>query len=284
MARHSRAFPDVFIASVRAGELSGDLPVVLKRMARFLDWTRAIRAMTVQALVYPFLLLLAISGLIVVLLTWLLPRILGLFPGGRTDLPVQTQVVIAISDFLIANSVLLGTLVVGIGVSAVVLRKNARARVLWGRFLLAIPRLGKVARMLSTSKFAFTALTLHKAGCDVFETLRVAGRTCGNEHLGACFARAADRVRAGSTITEGLSREESMDPLLLQVTAVGEHSGKLDEALESLVEYYDQEVPRAVKWFLSLFEPALLLTAGAVVAFILMAALLPIFSLYENIA
>lgn len=99
MEAHPRRFPKIYRSSVGAGEISGALPEVLTRLATFLDWARGMRSTTIQALVYPCILIVAILGLIVTLLTFLLPRIIGLFPGGRADLPTETRIVIAISDF-----------------------------------------------------------------------------------------------------------------------------------------------------------------------------------------
>ncbi len=283
MERQPGSFPDVYRASVSAGELSGDLPSVLRRLARYLEWSRAIRATTLQAMIYPCILGLAIIGLVTVLITWVLPRITGLFPGGREQLPRETRTLLAISDFMIANWLLLLLgVVLTVGGWLVALRHH-QARLLLSRLALAIPRYGTVARMLATSKFASTAATLQLAGCEVYQVLSVAGRSCGNALMAHRLEAATDRVQRGQTITESLEREPIIDPLLVQMTSVGEQSGDLGDAFEKLSDYYDEEVPRMVKWFLSFLEPALLLIGGVIVAFVLIASLMPVFSLYENL-
>ncbi|NUP97311.1 MAG: type II secretion system F family protein, partial [Planctomycetaceae bacterium] len=142
---------------------------------------------------------------------------------------------------------------------------------------------GKVARQLATSRFSATAGLLQSAGCDVFTVLHVAGSTCGNASMGAAFERVCERVRRGQTITQALEHEPGMDPMLVQMVAVGEKSGELDHCLERLAAYYDEEVPRIVRRFLALLEPTLLVGAGVIVGFILLAALAPIFKLYETL-
>src|SRR5690606_29653935 len=112
---------------------------------------------------------------------------------------------------------------------------------------------------------------------------RVAGDTCGNQALRSSFGRTAEGVRRGLTITESLEREPLADPLLVQLVSVGEQSGDLGSSLSRLVEYYDEEVPRLVKRFLGFLEPTILIVSALVVGYILLAALLPIFHLYENL-
>lgn len=284
LAAQPRSFPYVYTQCVAAGELSGSLPKVLTRLANFLAWVRAMRTTTIQALVYPAILMCAIATLVIVLLTFVIPRITSLFPAGAGQLPAQTQTVMAISDFLVQYwPVLLGAVVVAVG-SFLFARRYKSFRIAFSRLQLGIPRYGIVARMLATSRFASTASTLQGAGCQISAVLEIAGSTCGNEYMGSRFQVVAERVRSGETITECLEDEPMMDPLLIQMTHIGETAGDLAGTLAKLSEYYDEEVPRTVKWFLALLEPAILICSGLLVAYILLAALLPVFSLYESLS
>jgi type II secretory pathway component PulF len=280
---HPRCFPVVYRASVRAGESSGALDVILRRLARHLEWARAMRATTLQALTYPALLGLAIVALLVILISYVLPRILQLYPGGLEDLPSQTRSVIALSDFVRGNGAALLVALVAVGVASSLARRTEMGRIALGRALLAVPRLGRVALQIATSRFASTASILYNAGCDVFTVLHIAGETCGNAALRAGFQRTAEGVRRGLTITESLERERLADPLLIQLVSVGEQTGDLGGSLSKLVEYYDEEIPRLVKRFLGFLEPTILIVSALVVGYILLAALLPIFTLYENL-
>lgn len=279
--RHPSAFPDLYRHTIVAGEASGALDRVLLRLARYLEWSRTMRATTTQALVYPAFLACAIGGLVVLLLVYVLPKILVLFPGGTADLPFETRVVVAASDFLRGNALVLSIALAVLVASSVACVRTPRGRELFHRALLAIPKLGPLLRQIATSRWASTAGILQSAGCDVFTVLDTANAACGNASLQAAFARSSERVRGGSTITAAFEREDVLDPLLVQMVGVGERSGELDTCLERLVAYYDDEVPRAVKRLLGVLEPLLLVGAGAVVAFILLAALLPIFDLYQ---
>ena len=283
MGAQPRNFPEVYRASIFAGEASGGLDKVLVRLARHMEWSQGVRSTTRQALIYPSILLCAVFGLVIMLLTFLIRRILTLYPGGPQDLPWQTRIVMGASDFVRGNALLLGVALVLAVAGFVTARRRPRGRRVLDGFLLRVPRLGRLLRQLATSSFASTAATLQSAGCDVFTVLRVAGSTCGNAAMVAAFERAAESVRKGLTITAALEKERECDPLLVQMVGVGEKSGDLDGCLERLVAYYDEEVPRSVKRMLALLEPALILFAGVLVGFILLAAMLPVFDLYENL-
>jgi type II secretory pathway component PulF len=283
MQAYPRTFPAIYRASVVAGESSGALDTVLVRVAAHMEWARGMRATTVQALIYPAMLAVAMLGLIAVLLFFLLPRILTMFPAGVADLPYQTRVVLGISDFLRAHVLLLGAGLAVAGASLTYSLRTERGRYLRDRFVLALPLMGRVARDIATSKFAATASILHSSGCDVFTVLGVSASACGNRAMERAFERTTARVRAGAQLSQGLELEPLVDPLLIQLVAVGEKTGSLDRSLAKVAEHYDGEVPRNVKRMLSLLEPALLVGAGVVVAFILLAALLPMFQMMENI-
>jgi len=283
MDRRPRTFPAAYRASIRAAEASGELDSVLRRLARNLTWAVALRATTTRALIYPALLVAALTGLVVVLLTFVLPRVVGLFPGGRADLPGETRAVLAVSELLTQNAVGLFGCAALVVLGAWWARRYDGWRIGSSDALLRVPRLGSLVRRLATSRFASTASLLHAAGCDVRTMLRVAGQTCGHAGLAAAFARCADAVRRGRTITGALEDERRMDPLLVQLVEVGEATGSLEHCLDRLVEHYDEEVPRAVERFLAWFEPLLLLVFGGLVLFVLLAATLPLFSLYDAV-
>jgi type II secretory pathway component PulF len=282
-ASHPAVFPDTYVAMVRSGEMSGGLPEVLRKQGKFLEWVREIKATTKQALIYPTALCVAILGLIVILVTFLIPRLVGLFPGGHDDLPSQTKFVLAISDFVIGQwpTLVLGLVAAGVGFA--VLLRTPRTRVVLSHLLLRIPRLGNLMRMLAVARFCTTASALHSSGCEIVKTLQIAGDSCGNSYMRGCFGRVIEAVRGGETISEGMRRVGDLDPYLVQLTTVGEASGRLGESLEYLADSYNTEVPRAVKWGLGLIEPVILIVGGVVVAFLLLAAILPIFKIYETL-
>jgi type II secretory pathway component PulF len=221
----------------------------------------------------------AVGALLVVLLTYVLPRIVGLYPAGH-ELPFETRAVLAVSRFATGHAAVLGAAAAALALAASCAWARPGGRRLAHAALLTVPRLGRLAREIATARFAATAGILQAAGCDALTMLDVAGRTCGNAAMAAGFARTGARVRRGATIAESLAQERFADPLLVQMVHVGESAGELEGCLARVAAYYDQEVPRTLARMTALFEPALLVGAGALVAFVLLAALLPIFELY----
>jgi type II secretory pathway component PulF len=278
-----KSFPSIFRAAIRAGEQSTQLPEVLKAQAAHLAWVREIRAMATQALVYPAILSLAIVGLVVILVTFLVPRLTKLYPGGAADLPSQTRLVMSIADAMQRNWVWLVLLGVGSSLTVVVLLRRQGPVLALARLASGLPRVGTLLRQLAMSRFAKTAALLHDAGVEMVSTLELATEACGNPFYRAAFRRATERVRRGATLAEALEQEPCMDPFLLQLVAIGETSGDLSTTLGHLVQSYEAEIPRTVKWALSLVEPAILVFGGGLVLYVLLAALLPIVTLYENL-
>lgn len=283
MASRSRSFPLIYRSSVQAGEMSGSMPEVLQRLANHMEWTRSIRQATSQALIYPAILGVAILGLVVTLVTFLVPRIVKMFPGGKDELPWQTRQVMDVSDFITGNWVLI---VGGIAASAVaffLFGRQPKGRLWLSTRLLQIPRIGEVMRMFATAKFASTAGTLQNAGCSVADVIGISGRSCGNARMAASFERANEEVQRGASISEALGSDERMDPLLLQMVAVGEKAGDLGGCFDKLSDHYDRELPRIVKWMLSLLEPGMIIVGGLIVAYTLLAAFLPLLDIYDKL-
>ncbi len=278
-----KSFPIIYRASVRAGEMSGAMPEVLQRLAGHMEWVRSIRQTTVQALVYPAILAAAITVLVITLVTFLVPRIVKMFPGGRDELPWQTRNVLWVSDALTSNWIfIVGGGAVGCALAWYFGRKPA-GRLWISARMLAVPRLGDVLRMFSTAKFTATASTLQNAGCQIADVIGISGSACGNASLAASFERANSSIQRGATISQALAEDARMDPLLLQMVAVGERAGDLGGCLDKLGEHYDRELPRIVKWMLSLMEPMLLVLGGIIVAYTLFAAFLPLLDMYDKL-
>jgi len=280
---HPRVFPSTYVAMVRSGEVSTSLPGVLRRQGEYMDWLRDIKSVTRQAMIYPSALALAVLGLVFILITFLLPRLIGLFPGGYEDLPAQTRFVIQVSDLLRSNWIAFTALaIVSLGLLSFLVTIE-RTRILLAKWVLRVPRLGRVLDMLAVARFATTASTLQHSGCEIVSTLEIASDACGNSYLRERFREVVARVRAGEPISEAMDAAGGIDPYLVQLTAVGESSGRMAECLDFVAEAYNAEVPRVVKWALSLIEPCVLIFGGAIVAYLLVAAILPIFKVYETI-
>lgn len=281
-AAQPRAFDPAFLALVRAGESSGTLGEALDGAARQIGFQCEVRGKLRQALVQPAILLCCVMGLVTLLITYLLPRITGMLADANVELPASTAALLALSDFLVSNwPVLVG----GLLASSVGLRlalRTPRGQRALDALLLALPVFGPIVRLSAEARFVSTMSTLMRSGVDAVRSLRLSADTTGSAQLGGRLHAAADRVSEGATMTEALTAECELQPLVRRMIQLGESAGGLHETLETAVAYLSVELPRRVGRAVAVIEPTIIVFSGVLVAFILLSALLPVFSLYES--
>ncbi len=281
LAEFPRVFPDLYRATVEAGEQSGHLDVVLERLADYTEVRQQQSGKVMLALIYP-LLLTAVAVLVVIgLLTYVVPEVVQVFGHLGQQLPWLTRALIALSDFLQAWGLvlLLGLLLAGVAVGYL-LRRPAIRRA-WDRRLLRLPLLGRLVRGLNAGRFARTFSILVASGVTVVEALVVAARVLSNTVMRESVLTAAQRVREGSSINAALRREALFPPMLVHLIASGEASGELETMLERAAVNQERETETVIGAFLGLLEPLLILLMGGVVLTIVVAILLPIFDLNQ---
>jgi type II secretory pathway component PulF len=282
-ARHPRAFDATFVSMVRAGESSGTLEAALHRVADQIEFQSHVRTQLKSALLPPVFLLVALGGLVVLLLTFLLPRLVASMSGTGVVMPLPTRVVISISDALRAH----GTPLLGGLVGAVVLLRllmlspgwRLRINAIWMR----LPVIGPLMRMSAEARFASTMSGLLSSGIDAVHALQMAAETTGAPALRGALLATASRVEQGQSLNDALVPVRGLHPLLLRMLQLGERAGNLDHTLGMAAEFYSAEIPRRVKRALQILEPSIVIGAGGTVAFIVLATILPIFSLYDSI-
>lgn len=273
------AFPETYVSMVEAGEASGKLDVILTRVAEYQEWLEETKGQVKTAMIYPGLLLAAIGGLMVILLTFLIPRLRTIYDGANVELPLSTRIVLATSDWVIANWMLLV-----LGVVLTVLAYVAVASTRGGRHaidstLLLVPVLGDVLRKISAARFSATLGNLLRSGVNVTRALEIVAQVVGLAPLAEAVHTARDRVRRGESLADSLEKTSVFQHLVISMLRAGERTGSMDETLLMVNRFYDREIPRTVKRLITLLEPTIIVMAGGVVAFIVGAALLPIFEL-----
>ncbi len=269
-------FPELYASMVRAGEESGTLHLSLSRLADHLeDQARTINRVR-SALTYP-LLMASVAGLVVVfLLSFVVPKIVGVFTNLGQALPLPTRVLIAVSNLFAAGwwvlLLLLGILVVAGR------RYLSTDRGKWARdaLLLRLPILGRIVHMAALSRFARTLSTMVAGGIPIDRALRIVAPVVGNAVIAKRIEAAAARVVEGTSLSEALRQHAEIPPTLIQMVAVGEESGKLDYLLEKMGEAIDGEVEARLSRALSLMEPVIILLMGTIVAYIVISILLPL--------
>ncbi len=283
VARHGRAFDPVFVSMVRAGEASGTLDDAMLRAAEQLEFRLLVRHQLRGALLPLAILLLAVVGLVVLLLTFLLPRLMGLMAGTVVALPLPTRVLMAASDVLITSW---PWIVGGLAALVVTLRIALRQRLIAlhaSRLVLRLPAVGPLLRMGAEARFTATMRSLLGSGVDAVRALQMSAETSGSSWMTASFLTVARRIEAGEPLAAALGAAPQLNPLLVRMLQLGEKAGKLQETLGTAVDWYAAEIPRRLKRTLQLLEPAIVVSAGALIAFIVLAAVLPVFSLYDSL-
>ncbi len=283
MANYPKIFDESYVSVVQAGESSGALEAVLANLVRYLEWQEENKNVIVQATIYPAILGVAVIGLIVLLLTFLMPRIAGIFLKARIDLPGITIALMAASDFLVHHGWKVAAGIVGLVVAYKLWRRTEKGRFLSDGWKLKIPFFGELMRKIGAANFCYTLATLYSAGMALPAALTIVSKVLKNAVLSSAVLRAQKAVEEGRSLSEGVKSAGVFQPLVVRMLAVGEETGHLEKALGNVNRFYDRAVPQAVRKFIAILEPAIIIVAGLVVTTIIMATLLPIFRLFKAV-
>jgi general secretion pathway protein F len=281
LADFPQVFPELYRATVAAGEQSGHLEVVFERLADYTEARQQMRQKVGLALFYP-LLLTGVAVLVVAgLLTYVVPQVVQVFSSLNQQLPALTRGLIAVSEFLRQSGWLLLALLAGGAVAwALALRRiGFRRRV--DRALLRLPLVARLARGANTARFARTFSILMASGVPVLEALRISAQVLSNLPMREAVQEAAARVKEGASLNKAISNSGYFPPMTVQLIASGEASGRLESMLERAAIQQERETETLIAALLGIFEPMLILVMGGVVLIIVLAILLPIFDLNQ---
>ncbi len=280
---YPKDFGQLYIHMVRAGETSGALDQILFRLAEFLEKQVALNQRVTNAMIYPALMSLVAVTVLFFLLTFVVPKITGVFTGLHRALPTPTVVLMAISQFLASYW---WVLLVGAAIAILVVRRKIQTpagRRLADRCILRLPLIGELARMVAVSRLSRTLATMLASGVQLLEALDVAKRVMNNRVLEEAVEAARQNIREGETIADPLKRSGEFPSLVTHMIAVGERSGEMEDMLQRIAQIYDGEVERVISRLTSLLEPIMILVMGVVVFFIVIAILLPIFEMGQMV-
>lgn len=278
-----RIFDTMYCASVNAGEQSGLLDLVMERLADYLEAKQELQQKTTLALVYPILLSVVALGLVSVLLIFVVPQIVQVFEGFDQELPQITQLLIAISDFSRENGLTIFAVIAIVVVIYGQLMKVEKFRIIRDKLVLAIPFVNFLVRLSNTARFTRTMSILVTSGVTALDSMRISSEVIINQPIKKSVLKAADRVREGELISTTLEQTGYFGPMILQLIANGEASGKLGDMLKRSAQAEENEFARITAIFVGLFEPAMILIMGMVVLAIVLAILLPIFDMNDLI-
>jgi general secretion pathway protein F len=274
-------FPRLYINMVKAGEVGGVLNLILARLTKYLQTSKETREYLVSVLIYPALLTLVSGASIVILLTFVIPRFAKIFADMGGTIPLPTQILLSVSQFIkdywwaLAG----GLGAIGFGIRSYT--KQGEGKVQWDQLKLRLAIVGDLVKQREIARFARTLGTLIQSGVPILQALQIVRETVNNEIISKSIGEVHTVVKQGGGISKTLQNQGIFPPLAVHMITVGEETGKLDEMLIRVAETYEASLQNALKRFISLLEPMLILFMGLVIGFIVISMLLAIFSINE---
>ncbi len=283
LRKHPKAFSDLYVNMVAAGEAGGILDTILQRLAQFLEKNDAIIRKVKGAMVYPAVIMTVAVVAVAVLLIFVIPTFQNMFASVNLDLPLPTRIVIGMSNILKSYWWAI-IAVIGIGVFSINrYYKTSAGRLQLDALMLRFPVLGDVLRKSAVSRFTRTLGTLISSGVSILDGLEITARTAGNMVIHNAVMESRQSIASGDTIAAPLQRSKVFPPMVISMIAVGEQTGGLDEMLSKIADFYDEEVDAAVGTLLSLMEPIMIVVLGVIVGGMVVAMYLPIFDMVNAV-
>jgi len=284
MAKIPDTFPRVYVAMVQAGETGGFLDLVLAQIADFQTRAQDLRSKVLAAMLYPAILLLLAVGVLIILMTFFIPRFQTIFASMGGDLPLLTQIIVGISHWIRSYGIFIG---IGVIIIGFVLRgwiASEKGRRTWEGFILRVPILGPLLSQFAMARFCRMLGTLLNAGVPLIEALNVARKSIGNQILVDAVSNAIDRVKEGAQLGASMSDCRSLFPgSILEMIAVAEESGKLDQELIRIAAVTESDLDRNLKTGVAVLEPLMLFCIAGFIGTIFIGMIIPIFKMQDLI-
>lgn len=281
---YPKVFPEIYQATVAAGEQSGHLDAVLERLADYTEERQVANATVKKALIYPTMLVVASILIVAFLLAYVVPQVVQVFEGMNQELPALTVGLLATSAFVREWGIIVAVVLIVVVITFRYAMRGEAFKTRVHGFLLKIPLIKKLIRGFNTAQFARTLSILSASGVPVLEALDISAQVITNRPMRTAVDTAAGQVREGSTLGTALEKTGYFPPMMLHLVASGEASGKMDSMLEKAATHQERELNSVMAIFLGLFEPVVILIMGGVVLAIVLGILLPIFEMNQLVA
>ena len=276
---HGSLFPGVYTASLLAGEKSGNLEQVIRRYVAYVKVVATVKRKTISALVYPVILLMLSMAVVSIIVLRVVPEFGAFYQQFDRELPLSTQIIVAVSDFvrsyflLITSGVVIGALLIWAWL------REPKQRERFDRLVLRLPMIGPIARKFSTSQAARTLATLLGGGIPLVNAIDVSARSIKNRYIAHQLQIAGQQVREGRALATAMNESGAFSDVAVKMVEVGESTGALQEMLNSLADFYDEEIDTNLARFITLVEPILLVIMGIVIAGLLLSLYMPLFNM-----
>lgn len=284
LAKYPSVFNELFVNMVRVGETGGSLEEVLGIIEIQLEKENDLLSKVKGAMIYPAVIIVVMIGIAILMLTYILPKMLGVFKDMNVELPVTTQFIINMSDFLTNHSILVLIGLIGSVIGFKVFIKTSAGKKVTGFIVLRLPAISNIVIKVNCARFARIYSSLLRSGVSVVDTLKIISNTLGNVYYKEAVNEAIEQVQKGVALSKVVSKYPKIFPVLVpQMIEVGEETGKTEEILLKLAEFYEEEVNQITKNLSSIIEPVLMVFIGGAVGFFAVAMLQPMYSMMENI-
>jgi type IV pilus assembly protein PilC len=283
-AAQNDMFPRVYTASLLAGERSGNLDAVLRRYVEYTKIIATLKRKTVSALVYPAILITLALLLVSIIVLKVVPAFADFYAGFGAELPLATRVIMNISAFVRGEFTLVLIAIVVIAGGTYFWLREAQHQARFDRLILNLPGFGQVARKFGTSQMARTLATLLGGGLPLVNALDIAARSISNQYLAGQLDIVAARVREGQSFAAALDARRTFPDVAVKMAEVGEATGALQDMLNTVADFFDEEISTYMERFVTLVEPVLLVVMGVVIAGLLLALYMPLFQLSSVLA
>lgn len=276
-------YPEMMISMIEAGEASGKLDHVMIKLAEQFEKDVKLKSKIKSAMTYPIVLMFLAVGVVIILVVKVIPIFLTLLEEGGSELPAPTKILVAFSNILTSYWYLI---LVGIGIIALLIKgyvSSDSGMRQWHKFKLNLPLIGKLNEKIIAVRFTRTLSTMLSSGMSMMQALEIVTKVVNNKIVMEQLIATKEDIRTGMSLSESLKNVSAMPPMVYSMIGIGEESGTIEEMMEKAAEYYDDEVENSIQKLVSLMEPMLIVFMGAVVGFIVISMMLPIFDLYEAI-
>ena len=283
MGDHPKAFPPLFIATIKAGEASGQLAFALQQLVEYLDWQETISSSVRQAMMYPIVVITAVGLLVVGLLGFVFPRIIPVLRTRDVELPLPTKIIMTLSLIIRDHWGAVLAVLVALIVTFLVLRRSERGRLFLDTLIVRTPGVGPFIVEVNMARVVTYLSLFYRAGVDLMTSLLLVEQMATNKVVANLVRDARIRIEGGETMASAFGQSPLVPVIVLRSLALGEATGQLEESLERVKMYYAREIPAAVKRVVTLIQPAMIVFLGGVILMVALAIMLPILNIYNSI-
>ncbi|MBS1785722.1 MAG: type II secretion system F family protein [Acidobacteria bacterium] len=279
LSKHPKAFSDLYVNMVGAGEAGGILDIILQRLSIYIEKAVKLASKVKSAMIYPIAVISIAAIVVYVIMVKVIPVFSAMYEGLGSSLPFPTQVCIMLSNILVHYGWAVGLFIVIVFVALKYYYKTVGGKLQIDGIFLKIPIIGDLLRKVAVARFCRTLGTLTASGVPILEGMDITARTAGNQVIANAILKAKDAVEAGRNISAPLAETKVFPPMVTQMVGVGEATGALDAMLNKVADFYEDEVDNAVAGLTSLMEPIIIAVLGGIIGFIVVAMYMPIFNL-----